>query len=87
MGVRLGDDPLPPARLSILRQMNEPKDRDSSAPLPYPESLCHRCAAPPRYILARTSVFIMCPLLPAKYPRQPVRECALYRPLPGGNDQ
>jgi len=83
MGVRLGDDPLPPARPSILRQMNKPKDRDSPAPLPYPESLCHRCAAPPRYIVARTSVFIMCPLLPAKYPRQPVRECALYRPLTG----
>lgn len=49
--------------------------------LPFPTSLCHRCAAPPRYITsARGSVFIMCPLLPNKYPPQPVRSCALFRP-------
>ena len=51
------------------------------ASLPFPQSLCHRCAAPPRYITsARGSVFIMCPLLPNKYPPQPVRSCALFRP-------
>lgn len=50
-------------------------------PLPFPTSLCHRCAAPPRYITSgRGSVFILCPLLPAKYPPQPVRTCALFRP-------
>ncbi|WP_308471964.1 hypothetical protein [Myxococcus landrumensis] len=49
--------------------------------LPFPESLCHRCAAPPRYVETRTSVFIMCPLLPGKYPPQPVRACALFRPV------
>ena len=48
--------------------------------LPFPDSLCHRCAAPPRYVQSRTSTFIMCPLLPRKYPPQPVRICALFRP-------
>ena len=50
-------------------------------PLPFPESLCHQCAAPPRYITsARGSVFIMCPVLPNKYPPQPVRSCPLFVP-------
>jgi hypothetical protein len=49
--------------------------------LPYPESLCHRCAAPPRYVETKTSTFIFCPLLPNKYPPQPVRECPLFKPL------
>ncbi|TMB25970.1 MAG: hypothetical protein E6J62_08215 [Deltaproteobacteria bacterium] len=48
--------------------------------LPFPDSLCHRCAAPPRYVRSATSVFILCPLLPEKYPPQPVRSCALFRP-------
>jgi hypothetical protein len=48
--------------------------------LPFPESLCHRCAAPPRYIRTPTSLFILCPLLPEKYPRQPVLSCPLFRP-------
>ncbi|HWE26261.1 MAG TPA: hypothetical protein VG496_20160 [Myxococcales bacterium] len=51
-----------------------------SEELPYPESLCHRCAAPPRYVRTQTSTFILCPLLPEKYPRQPVRSCPLFRP-------
>ena len=48
--------------------------------LPYPTSLCHRCAAPPRFIRTASSVFILCPILPDKYPRQPVASCALFRP-------
>jgi hypothetical protein len=48
--------------------------------LPFPESLCHRCAAPPRYIRTRTSVFIYCPLLDTKYPPQPVLACPMFRP-------
>jgi hypothetical protein len=51
--------------------------------LPFPESLCHRCAAPPRYVRTATSMFILCPLLPEKYPRQPVRSCPLFRPRSG----
>jgi len=50
--------------------------------VPFPESLCHRCAAPPRYVKTSTSVFILCPLLPERYPRQPVLDCPLYRPRP-----
>jgi hypothetical protein len=49
-------------------------------PLPYPESLCHQCAAPPRYVTTASSVFILCPLMPQKYPPQPVLRCELFRP-------
>jgi hypothetical protein len=48
-------------------------------PLPFPQSLFHRCAAPPRYVKTKTSTFIMCPLLPEKYPRQPVLACPFFR--------
>lgn len=48
--------------------------------LPFPESLCHKCAAPPKYVRTQTSVFILCPLLPQKYPRQPVLACPLFVP-------
>jgi hypothetical protein len=50
--------------------------------LPFPTSLCHRCAAPPRYVKTQTSTFILCPLLPKKYPPQPVARCALFKPRP-----
>lgn len=52
--------------------------------LPFPKSLCHFCAARPRYVETKTSTFILCPLLPGKYPPQPVKTCALYveRPRP-----
>jgi hypothetical protein len=56
--------------------VNQPGTGD----LPYPDSLCHRCAAPPRYIRTATSVFILCPIVPEKYPRQPVRQCPYFRP-------
>jgi hypothetical protein len=46
---------------------------------PFPESLCHECAAPPRYVKTKTSTFILCPILPNKYPPQPVRTCASFR--------
>ena len=53
--------------------MNEAKD--PSKDLPFPTSLCHRCAAPPRMIATdRGSVFIHCPIL-KRYPPQPVRSC------------
>lgn len=50
--------------------------------LPFPTSLCHRCAAPPRYVETKTSTFIMCPVLPQKYPPQPVLVCAKFQPKP-----
>lgn len=55
-------------------------DESDKAGLPYPQSLCHKCAAPPRYVRSATSVFILCPLLPQKYPPQPVLRCALFKP-------
>ena len=45
---------------------------------PVPESLCHRCGAPPRLVTSdRGSVFIYCPIL-ARYPPQPVVECDAF---------
>jgi uncharacterized protein (TIGR00290 family) len=46
---------------------------------PFPESLCHQCAAP-RYVTSKTTTFILCSLLPKKYPPQPVVTCQLYKP-------
>jgi len=60
------------------------RTKPSGAPaLPFPESLCHRCAAPPRYVKTQTSTFILCPLLPKKYPPQPVRSCVLFKQRAG----
>ncbi len=57
---------------------------DAPAPaVPFPESLCHRCAAPPRLVRSARSVFILCPVLPNKYPPQPVRFCPSFRPREG----
>jgi hypothetical protein len=48
--------------------------------LPFPESLCHRCAAPPRYVTTdRGSVFVYCPLL-KMYPRLPLLACRSFVP-------
>jgi hypothetical protein len=52
-------------------------------PLPYPESLCHRCAAPPKYVRTARSTFVLCPIHPKKYPPQPMRSCPLFRPCTG----
>ena len=60
----------------------ETMSKPHAGELPFPESLCHRCAAPPRYVRTDTSVFILCPIVPEKYPRQPVRECPWFRPRP-----
>ena len=49
---------------------------------PFPESLCHRCAAPPRYVTSdRGAVFIYCPVL-KRYPPQPVVACEAFVPKP-----
>ena len=53
---------------------------DTPAPLPWPDSLCHRCAAPPRYVKTATSTFLLCPVRADKYPRQPVLRCPEFRP-------
>jgi hypothetical protein len=59
--------------------MMDPPATRTARQLPFAESLCHRCAAPPRYIRTATSIFIMCPLLANKYPPQPVLSCLLFR--------
>lgn len=59
-------------------------ERDAEPARPFPESLCHGCAAPPRYVETASSTFIMCPILPNKYPRQPVLSCPLFRPRDAG---
>jgi hypothetical protein len=49
---------------------------------PFPGSLCHSCAAPPRYVESdRGSVFIFCPIY-GRYPPQPVVTCEEHRPHP-----
>ena len=58
---------------------DDPEERDRKQGLPYPGSLCHRCAAPPKYIRTERSVFIRCPILKA-YPPQPVRACEAFMP-------
>lgn len=51
---------------------------------PFPGSLCHACAAPPRYVTSdRGSVFIYCPIL-GRYPPQPIVSCEAFRPRPAG---
>ena len=55
-------------------------DHPTRRDLPFPSSLCHSCGAPPRYVRNGRSTFILCPLLPDKYPPQPVRRCREYRP-------
>jgi len=52
-----------------------PADPEPRDPRPFPESLCHACAAPPRYVTSdRGAVFIYCPVF-RKYPPQPVLDC------------
>lgn len=60
-----------------------PRDEPPPSPekLPFPDSLCHSCAAPIRYIRNdRGSVFLLCPIF-RRYPRQPVLECEKYAPI------
>jgi hypothetical protein len=49
--------------------------------IPFPDSLCHKCAAPVRYIKTSRSTFLYCPIFKL-YPPQPVRECDEFRPKP-----
>jgi hypothetical protein len=58
----------------------DPED-ESAERLPFPDSLCHACAAPPQYIRTERSTFIRCPIL-KRYPPQPVRVCDAYVPIP-----
>jgi hypothetical protein len=48
---------------------------------PFPGSLCHGCGAR-RYVPGRATLFVLCTALAQKYPPQPVRTCAAFRPRP-----
>ena len=50
---------------------------DESRLRPYAESLCWRCAHHRTIKTARSS-FVMCNVLPSKYPRQPISSCAAF---------
>jgi len=47
--------------------------------VPFPESLCHRCAAPIKFIRTQRSTFLYCPIL-KRYPPQPVWTCEKFTP-------
>jgi len=53
----------------------------SSDELPFPQSLCRRCAAL-KVVKSAQSTFFMCTALPNKYPPQPVRQCPAFRGAP-----
>lgn len=57
----------------------EEVDGEGAAELAFPDSLCHRCAAPPRYIRTTRSTFLYCPIL-KRYPPQPVAACEEFVP-------
>jgi len=60
--------------------VSDPASPNPRADLPFPESLCHRCGAPPRLVRTdKGAVFIQCPLL-KRYPPQPVRACDAFIP-------
>ncbi len=58
--------------------------RETGAPV-FPDSLCHLCGAPPRFIRTDRSTFIHCPIL-KRYPPQPVRVCAEFVPKAGAEE-
>jgi hypothetical protein len=62
-----------------VSETEKPDARDAGRP--FPDSLCHRCAAPPRYIKTPRSTFIFCPIF-KRYPPQPVKECDRFIPYP-----
>jgi hypothetical protein len=63
----------------VERAPNDP-DRPPRDELPFPESLCHRCGAPPRYLRGKATWFVWCPRIPERYPRQPVLVCSWFVP-------
>jgi hypothetical protein len=58
---------------------DRPPGQAEQSPPPFPDSLCHACAAPPRYVRTERSVFIHCPIL-KRYPPQPVWSCEEFVP-------
>jgi hypothetical protein len=59
----------------VIDRAKPPSGPERSAGRPFPQSQCHRCAAPPRYVTSdRGATFIYCPVL-QRYPGQPVEGC------------
>ena len=69
----------PGGGVAVASEADETAGKHSDPP--YPESLCHRCAAR-RYVKGRVTVFVMCTALPEKYPAQQVVRCEAFRPEP-----
>ena len=63
------------------KEDEHPGRRGSPEVPPYPNSLCHRCAAR-RYVKGRVTLFVLCTAMPEKYPPQPVIRCESFRPIP-----
>jgi hypothetical protein len=62
--------------IAVSEEPTEPEPRE----IFYPDSLCHDCAAPPKFIRNRRgSIFLFCPLF-KRYPPQPVRACEKFVP-------
>jgi hypothetical protein len=63
-----------------------PEREDEVDRKPFPDSLCHRCAAPPQYIHTERSTFIRCPIF-KRYPPQPVLACDAFTPAEGTEEE
>ena len=61
----------------VADDSTRPGPPDATATLPFPESLCHGCAAH-RTVPTQRSLFILCTALPIKYPRQPIKRCSAF---------
>ncbi len=58
---------------------------ENGTDLPFPDSLCHACAAPIKLIRTARSTFLYCPLF-KRYPPQPVRACEKFTAKKGGGN-
>ena len=54
--------------------------RMSLAPVPFPTSLCHRCAFVRLVTSGKGSTFLMCQEPSLQYGPQPVRTCPEFQP-------
>lgn len=64
----------------MLRVVDDRARETPASNGPFPDSLCHACAAPVRLVRNdRGSVFLFCPIF-RRYPPQPVLRCDRYVP-------
>lgn len=55
--------------------------------LPFPNSLCHRCAHVKTIRSGKGSIFLMCRALPQKYLPQPRLRCSAFTARPENQPQ